>query len=180
MLESYAELNRGIKYIKSLGLEIFNSSQLFFYISLFHEDKELALEYSDLLIAKTSVKDKENLSALKTLDLKMSQKVLEYFNHKSGLLSLYFDKDLIGTCKVPLLSLLLHSTVKGEYPLLNEFGQFMGIVSLTLSFSMDDFLPTKPVLSETPSSKFHITIESALNLLSELDGEYPNTFVQFT
>ena len=180
MLESYAELNRGIKYIKSLGLEIFNSSQLFFYISLFHEDKELALEYSDLLIAKTSVKDKENLSALKSLDLKMSQKVLEYFNHKSGLLSLYFDKDLIGTCKVPLLSLLLHSTVKGEYPLLNEFGQFMGIVSLTLSFSMDDFLPTKPVLSETPSSKFHITIESALNLLSELDGEYPNTFVQFT
>ena len=84
---------------------------------------------------------------------------------------------------MPLLQLLLHSNVKGEYAILNEYGQFMGIVNLTLSFSVDEFpkkIPSPEPIVETPGIKFQITVDSAMNLRSEIDGENPNIYVAFT
>jgi C2 domain len=183
LLESYTELNRGIKYMKSIGIDINAHNHLDFHVSLFNEDKDLSIEYPEVLISTNTVKDKDTISVLKYLNVNISAKVLEYLNHNSGLLSLYFDKVLLGTCKVPLMQLLLHSNVKGEYPILNEFGQFMGIVSLTLSFSLEEFAQVKPKPLDHnpgPSIKCCICIESALNLKTEIDGESPNVYVRYT
>ena len=183
MLESFMELNRGIKYMKSIGVEITNSNKISFIFSIFSEAKDLSIEYPELQIAECLIKDKEVLNSLKYMDLTLSQKAIDYLNYNSGLLSLYFDKELLGTCKVPLLQLLLHSNVKGEYAILNEYGQFMGIVNLTLSFSVDEFpkkIPSPEPIVETPGIKFQITVDSAMNLRSEIDGENPNIYVAFT
>ena len=183
MLESFTELNRGINYMKSIGFEITNYNKISFTFSVFHNSKELLIEYPEIEIAECIVKDTEVLNSLKYIDLILSNEILEYLNHSSGLLSLYFDKELLGTCKVPLLQLLLHSSVRGEYAILNEYGQFMGIVNLILSFSVDEFLKKISLpepIPEPPGIKFQITIESALNLKSDINGEYPNIFVNFT
>ena len=187
MLDSYAELNRGMKYMKSIGIELSNSNRISFELSVFHEDKELSTQYPAVLLATAPVSNSQSINALKYIDLTLSHRALEYFNQNSGLLSLYFDEELLGTCKVPLLQLLLHSSIKGEYAILNEYGQFMGVVNLTLSFSMEEFQntvnPKKPenIPKVTgPIAMFNIAVESASNLNTEVDGECPNYFVEFT
>lgn len=184
LLDSYSELNRGIKYMKSIGTELSSRNCVSIFLSVFYEDSELLSKYSEIMLAKTSVSNTQSINSAKIIDLNLSQSALEYFQHHSGLLSMYFDNELLGTCKVPLVQLLLHSILKGEYAILNEYGQFMGLVNLTLSFSNDNFQiapSAKPKVEapNTPKALFHITIESAMNLKSEIDGEHPNFLVEF-
>ena len=64
--------------------------------------------------------------------------MLDYFKNKSAWIELCSGDDVLGTCKISLLPLLINSSLSGCYPLLNGYGQFLGSVFLTFTFSRDE------------------------------------------
>ena len=181
ILESITEFARGLKYLKSAGAVFTNKNKFRFNFSPFHEDRELANEYPAVDLVFVNACDKLSINEAKYIELVLSAKSLEYFNHQTSLLTVMFDKELVGTCKIPLLQLLLHSSLKGEYAVLNEFGQFMGLVQLTLSFGLEEVQPKRQIEPEptVQSSKLLLSVDSALNLPFEHNGESLNSFIQF-
>lgn len=194
LLESFTEFSRALKYLKSSGTIFSNKNKFKFCFSIFHEDKELLAEYPLIDITVVDACDKLVVNEVKYIELSLSNKSLEYFNHQTSLLTIFFDKEIVGSCKIPLLQLLLHSSLKGEYAVLNEFGQFMGLISLTLSFGFDEIhskRPDSPVSlpapvqqpppqPQVPNTKLLISIDSALNLPTDYNNEPLNSFIQFS
>lgn len=148
-LEGFTELNRGMKYLQSSGFLLSNKSKLHFSFALFHEDSELNVQPL-MELASTAVKEKDFIQSSKQIEITLEPKVLEYFHQRSAALFVHFDQELLGQCKIPLLQLLLHSSVKGDYAILNEYGQFMGLASIFLSLNADHVVskytpPPEPV-----------------------------------
>lgn len=192
VLESFTEFSRGLKYLKSSGTIFSNKNRFRFGFSVFHEDQDLLKEYPSIDFTVVEVCDKLTINEVKYIELNLSNKSLEYFNHQTSLLTIFFDKELLGSCKIPLLQLLLHSSLRGEYAVLNEFGQFMGLVSLTLSFGFDEIHskkpespvhippPIAPSPPQVPTTKLLISVDSALNLPPDYNNEPLNSFIQFS
>ncbi|OMJ91069.1 hypothetical protein SteCoe_6426 [Stentor coeruleus] len=149
-LEGFTELNRGMKYLQSSGFLLSNKSKLHFSFAIFHEDAELNKEQPLMVLASTAVKEKESIQSSKQIEITLEPKILEYLHQRSAALFVHFDQELLGQCKIPLLQLLLHSSVKGDYAILNEYGQFMGLASMSLSLNADHVVskytpPPEPV-----------------------------------
>ncbi|OMJ83100.1 hypothetical protein SteCoe_16019 [Stentor coeruleus] len=162
-LEGFTELNRGMKYLQSNGFLLSNKSKLHFSFAIFNEDTELNREQPLMLLTSTTVKENEFIQSSKQIEIVLEPKIIEYLHKKSATLFVHFDQELLGQCKIPLLQLLLHSSIKGDYAILNEYGQFMGLASISLSLNADHIIskhipPPEPI---NPSkTKYEPELES--------------------
>jgi len=148
LIENCAELNRAKKYFDSLGIYLDSNWEVSASINPFGEDEQLSKTYPEVKSAKAKFEQTVSLGARDHIQLSINDNILDYLKNKSAVVHLtashpYQEEILIGTARVNLTPLLLQSLVSGEFPLLNDYGQFMGYISLRMSFMLEDNYPTQ-------------------------------------
>lgn len=143
-LTGITNLDRGMAYYRSQGLAFSQEIQAFVRVNLFHESSEMASNASEILSKPLSWDTSMDINQRFQVDITITPAVLSYVETKTALVELVIvqeEEELIfGAAKVGLLPVLL-SSVKGEFPLLNVYGQYMGSVLMALSMNKEDYRP---------------------------------------
>lgn len=199
-IENIGGLDKGQKYLRNLGID--TDSKVKLIVSIFFEDDKLAKEFGVIEVEGHSFSDNIVIKEKSQTEITLNDEILSYLKNRSAfvkfmILSNSGDEITMATTKISLISLLINSSISGEFPLLNEYGQFMGFVNMGLSFQIDDTRPVSPELVESdmpqsPSleqlptltiledvSKIQLNLESAMYLPKQLNGEFPNAYIQF-
>lgn len=159
-LTSAVNLDRGFAYFRSQNVAFPDAFEVFVRVSLFHESRDLMENItSKRVICSNSIEINQRFQ----VDVTITPAILNYIQTKTALIELVvvqdYDQELVfGTAKLSLLPLLL-SSLKGEFPLLNVYGQYMGSVIMAVSLNKDDYQPeyipslpdpVKPVIDPKP------------------------------
>ena len=138
------DLDRGLKYYRDTrGLVLNGGLRTYARVSLFHEMGKAGDELmSELCTKVVPWSESITFSQRFQAELRLTEAVLGYIQTKTALVELVAvhgeDEELVfGTVCVSLLPLLLNS-VKGEFALMNDYGQYMGCILLALSLHKDD------------------------------------------
>jgi hypothetical protein len=190
LVEGCSDLLKAAKHFQGYRL---TGEDCFVRVDLFSE-----AEYSDVVETTESrpFSDSVAFHSMKFVELSFNEAVLRYFEAKSALVEVVCADLVIGSAKVPLVGLLLNGSIAGEFPLLGEFGQYRGCLSLSLSLSKEEpFIPKKIVEPLSSPPRVHqeqggamqgvpeqgvpmqVVVEAGLNLAKPSSGEAPNTYV---
>ena len=165
-------IDRGIAYYRSQGLTLSQPIQSFVRVNLFHESSEAGLHVSEILSKPLSWATSMDINQRFQVDITITPAVLSYVETKTALVELVVvqrDEELVfGSAKVGLLPVLL-SSVKGEFPLLNIYGQYMGSVLMALSLNKEDYRPEMAQVQEIQEEKEY-TEAKAVQPLSPEDS----------
>ncbi|CAG9327731.1 unnamed protein product [Blepharisma stoltei] len=210
-IENLGDLSRAQRYLKNLGIEIDQKCKVKVLVNIFCEDESLNKEFGVLEIDERDFGENVSIREKYQIEMTLNSEILNYLKNKSAtikviLISKSYEEITLGTTKISLIPLLLHSNAAGEFALLNEYGQFMGYINISFSFQIDDTRPQSPeqleiaeepkplknpnlpdleplptlMIEEEPNtSKVQLTIESAMHLPKEINGEISNPFIQF-
>jgi hypothetical protein len=188
-VEGCSDLLKAAKHFQGRRL---TGEDCFARVDLFSE-----AEYSDVVETTESrpFSDSVAFHSMKFVELSFNEGVLRYFEAKSALVEVVCADLVIGSAKVPLVGLLLNGSIAGEFPLLGEFGQYRGCLSLSLSLSKEEpFIPKQIVEPLSPpyvpqeqrgavqgepeqGVPMQVVVETGLNLAKPSSGEAPNTYV---
>ena len=203
---SVTNLTRGIDYYLSEGAMLSFPLTAYLQISLFHEDSDLKQRLDDLVTRLERGNEELHFQQRFQLEMDLDAAVLDYIKRKSACCEMIVKTNngelLFGTAIIQLFPMLL-SDVDGEFPLLNQYGQYMGSLKLAFSLNKEDrssglqpsLPPPKsiekqpippplpatppPVVLQTPSPppqsylKLLISIESGLRIGSFLLMQQP-------
>ena len=153
-LTGITNIDRGFAYYRSQKVAFSQPIQAFMRVKLFHESD---LNLAEILSKPLSGDTLMDINQRFQVDITITPAVLSYIETKTALLELVVlqrdEEELVfGAARVGLLPLLL-SSVKGEFPLLNIYGQYMGSVLMALSLNKEDYRPEMGKMQEIQEEK---------------------------
>lgn len=140
---SATDLERGLAYYKdSRGLVLSRDMETYVRICLFPDSRELADRFGrEMRTREVSWARRIDFTQRFQVHLTLSDALIAYFQKKSALVELIViseqEEIVFGSASISLSALLLNA-VKGEFALMNEYGQYMGSIILSLCLTKED------------------------------------------
>jgi hypothetical protein len=152
-IDKSGDLQKAARYFRSQGLYLDNS-EVYVRINVFSEDVRLSNMHGLLLSSKLEYSETVNFTERLQMEINIDDAILDYLKCKAAFVELVSllpnnEEFVIGSARVNLVPLLLNNLLAGEFALLNDYGQFMGWVNLSISMLLEDARPTLYTHSRT-------------------------------